>query len=232
MLKPAASPLHAEADWPSQDDRRASQRHRVNLQVRCHPLAEAAPTAQVQVRDLSTLGIGLVLPFPVEMRSLVEIELQNARGLLVRHALGRVVHVEEASGRSWLVGCAFVSELSPSEMSIFNVEAVRPDGGDHRRWLRFPCNVETVCYTCETAPGEQHPARVLNISPGGIGLLLSCEFSQGTLLNMELPAAPNQPARPILVRVVRAIEHGKGYWFLGCEFADQLDAEELRMLLR
>jgi hypothetical protein len=92
--------------------------------------------------------------------------------------------------------------------------------------------VETVCYTCETSPGERRPARVLNISPGGIGLLLPCQFALGTLLHFELPADSNQISRILLVRVARVMEQSPGMWFLGCEFAHRLDEEELRTLLR
>jgi hypothetical protein len=31
---------------------------------------------------------------------------------------------------------------------------------------------------------------------------------------------------------VRVNDQGAGYWLLGCEFADQLTEDELRMLLR
>jgi hypothetical protein len=87
--------------------------------------------------------------------------------------------------------------------------------------------VETVCHTCETSPGESQPARVLNISPSGIGLLLPCEFREGTLLHFELPGQLGQPPRKILVRVARALEHANGDWFLGCEFVHRLGDREL-----
>src|SRR5207245_2637627 len=101
--------------------------------------------------------------------------------------------------------------------------------GDPRRWVRFPCNVETACSTCLVAPGETTPARVLNVSPGGVGLLLPCEFDVGTLLNLDVPRAV-APAR-VRVRVARVVAHGRGNWFLGCEFVDELSAAELRACL-
>jgi hypothetical protein len=108
---------------------------------------------------------------------------------------------------------------------------VHPTGPDCRRWARFPCNVETACYSCDTAPGERRSGRILNISAGGIGLILRCQFSEGTLLYFELPPEMNLADPRILVRVVRVMEQGGG-WFLGCEFADQLSDDELRGLLR
>jgi hypothetical protein len=215
------------------DERRASTRYRAPLCVPCRLVDGAGATWQAQVRDLSTLGVGLRLPQEVELGALLEIELQRTNGLLVRPVLARVVHVweDDVRGSSCIAGCAFISELCTAELHLFHAEAVKPAARDCRRWLRFPCNVETVCYTCETAPGERRPARILNISPGGIGLLLPCQFAHGTLLHFEMPADMEQPARDLLVRVARVLEHAPGMWFLGCEFASQLGDDELRSLL-
>ncbi len=208
-------------------------RYRAPLRVPCRLLEDpGAGTWKARVRDLSSLGIGLLLPHQVALASLLEIELQKANGVLVRTVLARVIHVAEEAPRNWTVGCAFAGELTEAEMRLFHAEAVRPKTGDHRRWIRFPCNVETVCYTCETSPGERRPARVLNISPGGIGLLLPCQFATGTLLHFELPADSNQTSRDLLVRVARVMEQSAGMWFLGCEFAHRLADDDLRDLLR
>jgi len=215
------------------EERRATVRHRSALRVSCR-LADdpAAEPWKARVRDLSTLGIGLLLPHRRELAELLEIELVKASGALVRTVLARIIHVEEDGPRSWFIGCAFVSELTDEELRLFHAEAIRPKTKDHRRWIRFPCNVETVCYTCETSPGERRPARVLNISPGGIGLLLPCQFTKGTLLHFELPPDSNQISRTLLVRVARVVEQSPGMWFLGCEFAHRLEDDELKSLLR
>ena len=215
------------------EERRASVRHRSGLRVSCRLVDDpAAETWMARVRDLSALGIGLLMARRCELAELLEIELVKASGALVRTVLARVIHVEEDRPRSWVAGCAFVSELTDAEIRLFHAEAVRPKAKDHRRWIRFPCNVETVCYTCETSPGERRPARVLNISPGGIGLLLPCQFTKGTLLHFELPADASEISQTLLVRVVRVMEQSPGMWFLGCEFAHQLEDDELRALLR
>ena len=130
------------------------------------------------------------------------------------------------------VGCAFVRELPDKYLRFFQAGAVHPSGPDCRRWTRFACNVETVCYTAETAPGERRSGRILNISAGGVGLVLRCQFSEGTLLHFELPPEMNLANPQILVRVVRVVPHGDGNWLLGCEFADQLTEDDLQALLR
>jgi hypothetical protein len=130
----------------------------------------------------------------------------------------------------WIVGCALVSEISDADLATFQAERVRPETPDCRAWVRFPCNVETICYSVDTVPGEQLPARILNISAGGVGLLLPCQFESRTLLNLLLPPKPGQPPRKVLVRVVQAKPYDQGDWFLGCEFADQFTDEELEAL--
>ena len=131
------------------------------------------------------------------------------------------------SDGAWIVGLAFISELDNAELRLFQAERIKPAIADGRRWVRFPCNVETLCYTCETIPGERRKVQILNISAGGIGPLLPCEFSAGTVLRLELPADMTQPARLLLVRVIHCVEMAGRGWMLGCEFADQLGTEEL-----
>jgi hypothetical protein len=219
-------------DRPANEDRRAAVRRPTTLWVSCRDAAqEGAGRWRVRLLDVSPLGAGLLLPRALKPSTLLRLDLENpARGLF-RQVLARVVHVQQNPGGAWLVGCAFAKELDDASLRLLRAERVRPTGDDARRWVRFPCNVETVCQTCETAPGERRPARIVNVSPGGVGLLLPCEFAEGTLLYFELPPEDEQAPRKALVRVVRALEHGSAGWFLGCEFADQLSERELLSLV-
>jgi hypothetical protein len=220
--------------WCTNEERRASPRHPANVRVLCRMVTGgvAPPMWTAQVRELSTYGIGLVLPQSPGLGQLLGIELTRKNGTFVRTVLARVVHQERESRQSFIVGCAFIKELEDEHLRFFHAEAVHPSRPDCRRWTRFPCNVETVCYSCDTAPGERRSGRILNISAGGIGLVLRCQFFEGTLLHFELPQEMNLANPKVLVRIVRVMDQGGGYWLLGCEFADQLTEDELRMLLR
>jgi hypothetical protein len=121
--------------------------------------------------------------------------------------------------------------LSDATLRLFDAQRLPTTGGDDRRWVRFPCNVETACYALDSAPGEQSPARIINISAGGMGLMLPCEFSPGTLLRLEVDGTPAHAAGPILLRVVRAIPQRDRDVFHGCEFADPLSPKEFQALL-
>jgi len=153
-------------------------------------------------------------------------------GTVVDTVMVRVVHERRQSSDAVIVGGAFIMDLNDEHLRFFQASAVRSSASDCRRWTRFPCNVETVCYCCDTAPGERHSGRVINISAGGIGLLLRCQFSEGTLLHVDLSQEMNLAPMTTLVRVVQVHDHGDGNWLLGCEFTDQLRDDALRALLR
>jgi hypothetical protein len=220
--------------WSLTEDRRASPRHPASIRVSCQLLDDdaAGPGWTAQVRELSTFGIGLVMPEPPGHGQLLAIELARANGTFVRNILARVVHEVRESPRSFMVGCAFIKEMADEHLRFFRAGAVHPSGPDGRRWARFATNVETICYTCDTAPGERRAARIVNISAGGIGLALRCQFAESTLLHFALPQEMNLADPNLLIRVVRVKDQGDGTWFLGCEFADQLLGEELDQLLR
>lgn len=212
---------------PAEDERRAAPRHASTARACCRVAGSGNVPWNVAIRDVSPLGIGLMLPCAVPIGVVLDLGLAPLPRA-VRTTLARVVHVEEIAPEAWIVGCAFVGEISDAELREFQAEKVRPAEPDSRRWVRFPCNVETVCYTRETTPGERRPVRILNISAGGLGLLCPCDFAVGTLLHLELPV---EAARLALIRIVRVVEHNGGGWFLGCEFVDRLGGDELQGLL-
>lgn len=215
------------------DERRGASRIKATMTISCRPLdANGFSLGRGQVRDVSSLGVGFYYPRSLEVGSLLEIDLIKERRSHVYRTLARVVHVDTDASGAALIGCAFIHELTDHELRLFQAERAQPAHPDCRRWVRFPCNVETVCYTSETAPGERRPARIVNISAGGVGLLLACQFSKGTLLRFLLPADVDHASRDLMVRVVREMEQGNGYWFHGCEFVHQLSDEEMRSLIR
>ena len=232
MLKQGVSCDTKREQRGPNEERRASVRHPAALTSLCRAIGGPIGIRWLaRVRDLSTLGIGLVAPQRLQPGTLLEIDLKAPSGSQVRTPLARVVHAEEEGNGTWAIGCAFAAELSPAELRLFRGQRVRPPLGDGRRWLRFPCNVETVCATALTTPGERSAARVLNVFSGGIGLLLPCEFEPGTLLHLQVPGAEEGPDRKLLLRVVRTVEHSNGDWFHDCEFAEQLRDEVLLALL-
>jgi PilZ domain len=218
---------------PPREERRVALRFPTSLQTAVLPVrrpAEPEAPWQARVRDVSAYGLALMLPHPVEPSTVLTADLESPEQGVVRNVLARVVHVTAREPGQWVVGCALISEMSDEDLGRFHAARARPAATDCRAWVRFPCNVETVCYSVDTAPAEQLPARILNISAGGVGLLVPCQFESKTLLNLQLPPRPRQPGRKVLVRVVQGRPFGNGDWYLGCEFADRLTDAELEAL--
>jgi hypothetical protein len=102
---------------------------------------------------------------------------------------------------------------------------------DRRAYVRHHCNIETF-----SQPGEGRldqvwwPAKVRNISAGGIGLFMGRRFEVGTVLAIELQTSTQSGARKLTARVKHATGQEDG-WLLGCAFTTPLSDEDLALLL-
>jgi hypothetical protein len=106
-------------------------------------------------------------------------------------------------------------------------ETTASRGEEERRgWQRLPSSATTTI----TPVGEDvqpRPARVRNVSRGGINLVTSCSFEPGTVLRIELPASGGATTNTVLVCVVHATPQGDQEWALGCSFAEELSNSDL-----
>lgn len=92
-------------------------------------------------------------------------------------------------------------------------------------WLRLPSDRRQTL-TSVGGPKEQWEARVLNISPSGIGLQVPRAFTPGQVLSVQLPGNNGQAARAVLAYVIRAQLQSQ-QWLLGCSFAMELSEADL-----
>ena len=101
---------------------------------------------------------------------------------------------------------------------------------ERRASVRYPCpacpaaSVRTENEVCL-------PARVVDVSSTGIGLLLAEPVAGGTILGLELPGRAQGLPYFLLARVVHLQEQPDGQWLLGCQLTGRLPAEELAALL-
>src|SRR6202023_2585753 len=72
------------------------------------------------------------------------------------------------------------------------------------------------------------PARVVDISTGGIALVLDRRFEKGAMLSVRLACSDEENTRTLFLRVVHIAQHVDGSWCLGCAFASELAEEELQ----
>ena len=219
-----------DANAPSlADDRRTAVRYLCNLETTCQPIVGAAAQSwPARAVDISSSGIALVLDRRFERGTILSIRLESSDGETARNLLLRVVYAKAQADGFWRLGCAFAGELGQEELLAFRAERVRPSEPDARAWVRFRCDVETVCRAVTPSQDETWVVRVLEVSPAGMSLVAPHDFDRGILLNVELPATDDLLPRHVLVRVVNTRPLSSGQWLLGCELAAQISDQELK----
>lgn len=106
---------------------------------------------------------------------------------------------------------------------------------ERRAWVRYATDLTASCHSEGSLKDAGWPARVSDISAGGIGLLLRHRFQPGAPLVIELRNARNQLQRLVQVRVRHArpvIAHGDQCWLVGCIFTPPLSEDEVQNLAR
>jgi hypothetical protein len=98
-------------------ERRAWVRYPCDVEGSCQALMAARGLQWVaKVRNLSRGGMALTLRRRFEMGTLLAIEVQGRSAKSPSTLMGRVAHVTAMSDGTWLLGCAFSSELSEQEL--------------------------------------------------------------------------------------------------------------------
>src|SRR5262249_26375161 len=146
--------------------------------------------------------------------------------------LACVVHATRVGDTEWALGCTFSRDVGDDVLRQFGAMRQKPaTAEDNRSWMRFPCDVKALCQVVADEEAEAWPVQVLNLSPTGIGLLVSRAIDTGTLLSLELQG-PSEPApHTILACVVHVTVQHDGRWALGCNFIRQLSEAELLALV-
>ncbi|GIW80628.1 MAG: hypothetical protein KatS3mg105_2435 [Gemmatales bacterium] len=212
-------------------DRRASLRHRCQLQGLCKPVnASVDITWPAEILDISRGGLALRVDRRFERGTLLDVELHAVSTHTTQHVIARVVNLRQQHDRRWVLGCAFARELADEELWAFRAERVRPPAKDCRAWIRFPCRPGRNSHL-SMLNREKWPATVVNISPGGVALLVKHAVDAGTQLQLELHGNVDSPPILTLAYVVHATARDAGLWELGCAFAIELQENELDTLL-
>jgi hypothetical protein len=105
---------------------------------------------------------------------------------------------------------------------------------ERRAWVRYAKDVEVWCQpwnaTDEEELGPAWLGSIRDISPDGIGLIMSRRFEPETKLIIELEER-SQILRHLVAHVVHATLETKGRWIIGCTFNRMLNPEELQTFL-
>jgi hypothetical protein len=106
--------------------------------------------------------------------------------------------------------------------------------GEHRAWVRYPCEQRAYCQPVATESGVFCPGKIQDISVVGLSLLLDRRFEPGTLLAVTLQSTPERCSQTTLVRVLQetvVTADPSLRWLLGCAFTRKLTEQELQALL-
>jgi PilZ domain len=98
---------------------------------------------------------------------------------------------------------------------------------ESRVWVRYPARTKAHVKTANTDESDLVYGKVLDVSVGGVKLLVNRPFETGSLISLDLPGGEELSAVSVLACVVRTQEQPNGEWILGCEFSQKLGVEDL-----
>jgi hypothetical protein len=123
-----------------------------------------------------------------------------------------------------------MSEVKPT----LSPEAPAAVSAERRTRVRYTASLEATCRRTGETGGQSWPGRVVNISTGGIGLLVGHHFPADTLLDVDFQGTSGSALRVLRVRVVHCTafkDSGTPSWLLGCAFAKDLADDDLWPLI-
>ena len=215
--------------WPG-DDRRARERHATDVQTVCQPLAGdvSIPT---RIQNVSQTGANLVVGQPLTEGTMLRVNMPGSPGSPHTTILACIMHSHELDSGEWAVGCRFSLELSPEEMRYFGGEKATAGPDDQRAWVRYPAKGTIAFRLLEDEGDIVHSAELADLSPSGVGLILSEKLEPGSALTLDLRRTDGKPDQSMLACVVYLTDRPDGKWAAGCHFLRELTETELKSLI-
>jgi hypothetical protein len=187
------------------------------------------PRFQAKIQSVSRGGMSLLVHQHIDPGTLLKLEAEEENDWKAPFLWVRVIHAVPTDGGEFVLGCIFPRELSDEELASFGSHRLKPDVQDYRAWVRFPCDSQATYRPSPAGEvGEWH-AQITNVSPSGIGLVVSRQFQPGTMLNIALPTHSDECFRTVLACVIHVTPQKNETWALGCSFPTELSAEDLRV---
>jgi len=106
-----------------------------------------------------------------------------------------------------------------------------PQGIERRGFPRYPCGREVALHSLSSPERLSHWALAVDVSRGGVCLLLSCPFHDSLFLSVEVPGRHGRVVHRLGARIVRERVGLDGNTYLGCAFEPLLSQEVLDSLL-
>ena len=220
-----------EAGQTAVEDRRLQGRHPVQIEAKVTPAAgESEPSLPARVLDVSSGGVKLLIARDFEPGDLLTVELPAPAGDPTISVLACVVHAQPEGETEWLLGCRFSAELNDADLAAFSAVQAKPAPTDCRNWSRFPCEVKAIYQIIPDDDDVRREAKVLNISPGGVAMIVEHDVRAGALLSAELHAPGGETVVTILACVVHVAVQSEHERVLGCNFIQELSENDLKAL--
>lgn len=210
-------------------ERRVWVRFPSGLETQCHPAdTPVNERFRARVQDVSRGGARLLAGRSLEPGTQLLIELPPQNGCGPSTLLAYLAWVKPLPGGEYALGCTFAGELGPTELQTFGAELVRADAEDQRTYVRFVCDTPANYQLIKTRETQRWPAQVVNLSAGGVGLLVAQAVEPGTTLSLELYKRGEASVLTMLACVIRVNTLSGGKWLLGCNFIRELTDHELQ----
>ena len=102
--------------------------------------------------------------------------------------------------------------------------------GNRRATVRYRCTPPSPGRAFLANSSKSATAVVVDLSLGGIGLVVDCDLEPGTLVRIEMGNKGKETLIDLVAYVANATRLENGKWRYGCEWARPLAPEELQAL--
>jgi hypothetical protein len=118
-----------------------------------------------------------------------------------------------------------------TRQTIIQSESSQLVVAERRAWVRYSCGLTASCQPIAFDAEVLWPARIQDLSAGGLALLATRPFELGALLNIEIQLSNKGFLEPNLVHVVNVTADRHGGWRISCAFLHPLTEPQLQSLL-
>jgi hypothetical protein len=102
-----------------------------------------------------------------------------------------------------------------------------------RAWERQSCDLPIACQPIASSSSNElsWPAKIRNLSVGGVGLVIERRFEPGVILFLEITPPASGSKETLMARVVHATAQAGNLWLLGCAFCSRLSPGKIQSLV-
>lgn len=215
----------------SREERRNWGRSPCDVETTCAPARhEDSDRLVVRVTNVSPGGLCLQSSERFTPGDLLRITIPQGADRGVSEVLACVVRSDQRGDAGHEIGCTFAAPLRDDELCCFHAATSPSPATEQRGWPRHP-TAATACFRLVGEDdGGDHPATVLNVSGGGVALLVTDLLRVGDLLSIVL-RREDRPPLTSLASVVRTTVEPCGNRLVGCNFIHELSEATLAALL-